>query len=142
MIATNTDESFSTLDAALLDKTSGKIKFIKAGAPASFIKHRNRVEIIRGGSLPVGIIDEIAPKVTEKTLRPGDIVIMVTDGVIDAFSDEKNGEEALKKVLLEIKTANPQDMAEKILKKAKEQNTIRDDMTVLVASIWEKRCHP
>lgn len=139
MIATNTDEGFSTIDAALIDTASGKIKFIKAGAPVSFIKYRNRVEMIRGGSLPVGIIDEIAPKVTEKTVRAGDMVIMVTDGVIDAFSEKQNGEDVLKKLLLETKTTNPQDMAEKILKKAKEQNSIRDDMTVLVGSIWEKR---
>ena len=104
MIATNTDEGFSTIDAALIDTASGKIKFIKAGAPVSFIKYRNRVEMIRGGSLPVGIIDEIAPKVTEKTVRAGDMVIMVTDGVIDAFSEKQNGEDVLKKLLLETKT--------------------------------------
>lgn len=139
MQAINTDEGFSTMDVALIDTASGKVKFIKAGAPASFIKHGTKIEIIRGGSLPVGIIDEVAPKVTEKNLRAGDMVIMITDGVIDAFSGKQNGEEMLKKFLAETKTTNPQEMAEKILKKAKEQNSIRDDMTVLVGSIWEKR---
>jgi len=139
MIVANADEGFSTIDVALIDMDSGKIKFIKAGAPVSFIKRRNRIEIIKGGSLPVGIMDEIVPKVTEKTVRAGDMVIMVTDGVIDAFSDKQNGEEILKRFLLETKTTNPQEMAEKILRKAKEQNSIRDDMTVLVGSIWEKR---
>lgn len=139
MIAANVDEGFSTIDVALIDMASGKIKFIKAGAPVSFIKRRNRIEIIKGGSLPVGIMDEIVPKLTERTVRTGDMVIMVTDGVIDAFSETQNGEEILKKFILETKTTNPQEMAEKILKKAKEQNSIRDDMTVLVGSIWEKR---
>ncbi|NLZ54063.1 MAG: SpoIIE family protein phosphatase, partial [Thermoanaerobacteraceae bacterium] len=139
MIAANADEGFSTIDVALIDMDSGKIKFIKAGAPVSFIKHRNRIEVIRGGSLPVGIMDEIVPKLTERTVRTGDMVIMVTDGVIDAFSETQNGEEILKKFILETKTTNPQEMAEKILRKAKEQNSIKDDMTVLVGSIWEKR---
>jgi stage II sporulation protein E len=139
MIATNADESFSTIDAALIDTAAGKIRFIKAGAPTSFIKHRSKIEIIRGGSLPVGIMDEVVPKVTEKTIGPGDMVIMVTDGVIDALSDKQNGEEELRKMLLEIKTTNPQEMAERILKKAKGQTNVRDDMTVLVGSIWEKR---
>jgi stage II sporulation protein E len=84
-------------------------------------------------------MDEITPKVAEKTLGPGDMVIMVTDGVVDAFSDKQNGEEELRKMLLEIKTTNPQEMAERILKKAKGQTNVRDDMTVLVGSIWEKR---
>ena len=139
MIALNPDESFSTKDAAIIDTSCGKIKFIKAGAPASFIKHHRKIEVIGGGSLPVGIMDEIAPKVEKRSVSPGDMVIMVTDGVIDAFSDKENGEEVLKKLLRELKTTNPQDMAEKILKKAKEQKSVRDDMTVLVGSIWEKR---
>ena len=139
MNATNSDEGFSTIDVALIDTASGKIRFIKAGAPVGFIKRSKRIEIIEGGSLPVGIIDEISPKITEKTVRSGDMVIMVTDGVIDAFSKGENGEEMLRRFLLETKTANPQEMAEKILKKAKEKNNIRDDMTVLAATIWEKR---
>lgn len=139
MIATNPDESFSTIDAALIDTAAGKIRFIKAGAPTSFIKHRSKIEIIRGGSLPVGIMDEVVPKVTEKTIGPGDMVIMVTDGVVDAFSDKQNGEEVIRKILSEMKTTNPQDIAEGLLKKAKGQKSIRDDMTVLVGSIWEKR---
>ncbi len=139
MIATNLDEGFSTIDTALIDTTSGKVKFIKAGAPAGFIKRGSKIEMIKGGSLPVGIIDEISPKVTEKTVRSGDMVIMVTDGVMDAFSKGENGEEMLRRFLFETRTANPQEMAERILKKAKEKNSIRDDMTVLVASIWEKR---
>ncbi|MGB4131336.1 MAG: SpoIIE family protein phosphatase, partial [Tepidanaerobacteraceae bacterium] len=133
------DESFSTIDAALIDTAAGKIRFIKAGAPTSFIKHRSKIEIIRGGSLPVGIMDEVVPKVTEKTIGPGDMVIMVTDGVIDALSDKQNGEEVIRKILSEMKTTNPQDIAEGLLKKAKGQKSIRDDMTVLVGSIWEKR---
>ncbi len=139
MNATNSDEGFSTIDVALIDTASGKIRFIKAGAPVGFIKRSKRIEIIEGGSLPGGIIDEISPKITEKTVRSGDMVIMVTDGVIDAFSKGENGEEMLRRFLLETKTANPQEMAEKILKKAKEKNNIRDDMTVLAATIWEKR---
>jgi len=67
------------------------------------------------------------------------MVIMVTDGVIDALSDKQNGEEVIRKILSEMKTTNPQDIAEGLLKKAKGQKSIRDDMTVLVGSIWEKR---
>jgi stage II sporulation protein E len=139
MIATNADEGFSTADIALINTAIGKIKFIKAGAPVGFVKRGMKAEMIKGGSLPVGIMDEILPKITEKTVRSGDMVIMVTDGVIDAFSKGENGEEMLRRFLIETRTANPQEMAERILKKAKEKNSIKDDMTALVASIWEQR---
>jgi len=139
MIALNNDEAFSTIDAAIIDTANGKIRFIKAGAPPSFIKHRMKIDIIQGGSLPVGIMDEVVPKITEKSVDPGDMIIMVTDGVLDAFSEKQNGEKILKRIIHETKTTNPQEMAEKILKKAKEQKSIRDDMTVLVGSIWAKK---
>lgn len=139
MIATNADEGFSTMDITLIDTANGKVKFIKAGAPVGFLKRGMKIEVIKGGSLPVGIMDNILPKITEKTVRCGDMVIMVTDGIIDAFSKGQNGEEMLRRFLIQTKTANPQEMAERILDKAKQKNSIRDDMTVLAASIWEKR---
>lgn len=139
MNAITDEEGFSTIDLVLINTVSGKAKFVKAGAPVGFIKRGMKVEIIKGGSLPVGIMDEISPKIIEKIVRSGDMVIMVTDGIMDAFSEGQNGEQALRRFLMETKTANPQELAEKILKKTKEKDNIRDDMTVLVASIWEKR---
>ena len=119
MIATNLDEGFSTIDTALIDTTSGKVKFIKAGAPAGFIKRGSKIEMIKGGSLPVGIIDEISPKVTEKTVV-GDMVIMVTDGVMDAFQKAKT----VKKCSVDFYLKQEQPITrngEKNLKKAKEK---------------------
>ena len=95
--------------------------------------------MINGGNLPIGIMDEVPCNIIEKSLRPGDMLVMVTDGVIDAFSEGQNGEELLRKIIMECKTSNPQEMAEKILNKTKEQKNPRDDMTILVANIWEKR---
>ena len=137
MIATSTGEGFCTMDLAIIDTFSGKTKFLKSGAPTSFVKRGSKVEMIAGESLPIGIIDEISPKITEKKLKPGDIIVMVTDGVVDACSEGKNGEEILQKFLARTKTSNP--LAEGILKNARHKSGIRDDMTVLVAMIWENR---
>ncbi|HHX22966.1 MAG: stage II sporulation protein E [Tepidanaerobacteraceae bacterium] len=139
LIATGEEEGFSTIDLVLIDTNSGMAKFLKSGAPACFIKRGKRIIVINGGNLPIGIMDEVPCNIIEKSLRPGDMLVMVTDGVIDAFSEGQNGEELLRKIIMECKTSNPQEMAEKILNKTKEQKNPRDDMTILVANIWEKR---
>jgi len=131
------EESFSTIDLALVDTHSGRTRFLKAGSAPGFIKRGRKVEIIKGGSLPVGIMDSVSPTVIDKDLKAGDIVILVTDGVIDGFTGRKSGEEALSEFIASLKTSNPQEIADEILKKARE-NSARDDMTVMAARIWEK----
>lgn len=138
MLAFNNDEGFSTADLVLIDTHSGKSEFIKAGAPEAYIKRGSKVEVIKGGSFPIGIMDVFSPKFTERYLKPQDMIILVTDGIVDAFSSLGNGEESLKKFISNIKTANPQKMADEILNRAKRQGEIKDDMTVLVAHLWEK----
>ncbi|WP_422447748.1 stage II sporulation protein E [Thermoanaerobacterium sp. DL9XJH110] len=132
------EESFSTADLALIDTHTGKAEFIKAGSAAGFVKRGSRVEVIKGGSFPVGIMDDISPVVSERHLRPGDMVVMVTDGVLDSFSMRENGDEALRRLLAQARTSNPQEIADGILECAKKISPARDDMTVLVARIWEK----
>lgn len=137
MAASSSDDRFSTVDMAVIDTCTGMTDFIKAGSAASFVKRGSRVETIMGGSLPVGIMDEVNPKVIRRDLKSGDILILVTDGVIDALSGCQDGEEQLKKLLCDVRTTNPQEIAEDILKKARLGGNARDDMTVLVARLWD-----
>ena len=138
MAASYGDESFSTVDMAVIDTYTGMTDFIKAGSAAGFVKRGFRVETIKGGSLPVGIMDEVCPRVIHRDLKSGDIVVMVTDGVIDALSGHQDGEEQLKKLLSGLRTANPQEIVDEVLKKARLGSAARDDMTVMAARLWDK----
>ena len=84
----------------------------------------------------MGILDEIKPEVQSKILKNGDMVILVTDGIIDAVEDEN----ALCNFINNINATNPQVMAELIVEYAMQQqgNLANDDMTVLVGRLWEK----
>lgn len=135
------EESFSTADLALIDMHTCNVEFVKAGAATGFVKRGSNVEIISGGSLPMGIVDKMSPQIKRKKLSPGDMIVMVTDGVLDCFSRNDNGEKVLQKIISKIRTTNPQEVAETILRKSKENKPIKDDMTVLVARIWERPVH-
>lgn len=138
MMAAAQEEGFSTLDLAVIDTYSGHTRFIKSGAPPSFIRRGSKILRVKGGSLPVGILDGVYPKITELRLTAGDTVIMVTDGVIDGLAtSELGGEEALHKLVGALGGKTPREAAEEILK-ASRINGVKDDMTVMVANIHEE----
>ena len=74
-----------------------------------------------------------------RMLQSGDYVIMLSDGVSDAFSDGV-GEEILTEVIGKIEYSNPGEIANQLLAYALRQSRgrIRDDMTVLVTGIWDQ----
>ncbi|MBU5257277.1 stage II sporulation protein E [Tissierella praeacuta] len=132
------DEIFTTLDLSFIDLYLGKLQMIKSGAPATFIKKRDRVEIINSRTLPVGILKEIDFNLYEEYIEDGDIIIMVSDGVLDANRYIDNSEAWLKDIITKIDSINPQVIANEIIKEASNVvlNT-RDDMTVLVTKVWK-----
>ncbi|MBQ8518784.1 MAG: SpoIIE family protein phosphatase [Agathobacter sp.] len=139
MVLQGEENSFSTLDYAMIDLYTGQLELIKIGGAATFIKRKDQVEMICEGTLPAGADAHIEVESVKKQLGNGDFLVMVTDGVIE-YLQEKEPEETLAEIIREVKTDNAGVLAEKIL----EQVMIRtgghamDDMTVLVTGIWEK----
>lgn len=132
------EEMFTTLDLSFIDLYSGKLKMVKTGSPATFIKKKDRVEVINSRSLPVGILKDVVFNVYEEFVEDGDIIIMMSDGILDASRDIDNTEEWIKNMIINIDSINPQTIANTILEQAKEVVTdSRDDMTVLVTKIWK-----
>lgn len=134
------NDGFSTVDLGVMNLFAGTCEFIKAGAVAAYIKRGKEVEVIRAGSLPPGVTVKFDYESECRKLYDGDFVIMVTDGVTDC-ADEGNKEEFLKDIIAQIRSSNPQEIANTVLKEALKQNnfTPADDMTVLAAGIWKKQ---
>ena len=132
------DEIFTTMDMGFVDLYSGKLQMIKAGSPATFIKKKDRVEVVNSQCLPIGILKDIDFKIYEENLEDGDLIIMMSDGVLDSNRDVNNSEKWMKQVIMDIKVASPQLVADEILNIAHfiSGNKIRDDMTVMVTKIW------
>ena len=131
------EEIFSTIDLAIVDLFNGHTKFLKVGSTPSFIKRDKEVIIVSSNNLPIGIIQDIDIESIEFNLLPGDILIMVTDGIYDTPKHANNKEIWMKRLIQEIETIDPQEFADLLLEKAVRygQGEILDDMTVVISKI-------
>ncbi len=129
------EEVYCTIDIAVVDLNKGRCDFIKLGAVPGFIKS-DRMEMISGNSLPLGILEETTPSTDTRVLKHNDMVVLVTDGILDAFREVS----AFSAYLETVKTSNPQELADAILETAirKNNNRPKDDMTVLTLRLFEK----
>ena len=129
----------TTLDLTMIDLYSGMADFIKLGASTTFIKRKDRVECIRSTSLPVGVLEQVEFDTCARRLYHGDIIIMISDGVLDGIIFE-NKETYLADLIASVKTNNVQLMAECIMKEIEtmQRGSLRDDSTILVTGIWER----
>lgn len=132
-------QTFSTIDLSIINLFSGMCEFIKIGAAAAFIKRDHWVETISSTTLPIGMFGNVDYDTVTKKLYEGDIIIMVTDGVLDCL-EEENKEASMEKLIMEIKSNNPQEIANRILDHtlSKSNYVPRDDMTVITAGMWLK----
>lgn len=133
------DEVFTTFDISLIDLYTGKLQIIKTGAPATFIRKKDRIEVINSKSLPVGILKDIDFNVYEEYLEDGDIIIMMSDGVLEANEEVENVERWMRDVIIGINSLNPKKIADEIISAANRASggKIKDDMTLLVTKFWK-----
>ncbi len=139
MLLRSARETFVTVDLMMVNLYTGQVDFIKIGAPPSFLLHRKHVSLIQANSLPAGVLQDIEVTSVQRKLITGDILVMLTDGVWDAFSEAGAEKEVLKEVLLRISHLPPSEAAELIItlaqNKISEKGGETDDMAILVASL-------
>lgn len=135
----STEESFATLDMSVINLNSGVVEFVKIAAPPTYLIRGGKVRSIEANSLPVGILNDIDVSITERKLISGDVVVMLTDGVVDACTDTENKDRWINDTLQELDGLEPREMAQLLLKLAQtcEGNACKpaDDMAVVVIRI-------
>ncbi len=127
-------ESYSAADVAVCDLDTACVDIIKLGSPPCYIKTTDTVLKIEGSSLPIGVLDEMRPFVAAKRLYPGQMLILVSDGVADCFSGD-----GLPEFINGIPGHNPEAAARDILARALDRigGEPRDDMTVVAFRLFE-----
>ncbi len=135
LLSLREEDSFSAIDICVFDLTNASCRLIKIGASLGFIKQKEQTLLVKTSALPLGILEDVKPCVKSYALNDGDMVILLSDGVVDAWEDVMK----LKNLINNLGTENPQTIADIILEETLKlsQNYAEDDMTVLVGKIWK-----
>lgn len=132
LLIKSSDESLATLDVVCVDVYNGRTDFMKAGAAATFIRHKDSVASLEQASLPIGILRDIQFTKATAKLCSNDIILMVSDGILG----ECNGW-----IQHELKAwdcnKSAQELAKYIVDSACERKLgkTKDDMTAVVIYI-------
>ncbi len=129
LIAKSGDESLATMDLVCVDLFTGKTEFRKAGAACTILRRGRRTEVIEASSVPVGIMPGVEFAASQRELSPGDLLVMVSDGVVAA------GSEWLVDMAADWdEDENPNLLAQRVTEEAKKRRSDghEDDMTALV----------
>ncbi|MCG6199311.1 SpoIIE family protein phosphatase, partial [Anoxybacillus sp. LAT_38] len=100
----STDEMFATVDLALIDLQTAHARFVKIGSTPSFIKRGDDVITVTASNLPAGILEEIEVDVVSRTMKPGDLLIMMSDGIYEAPRHIENRQAWMKRLISELQT--------------------------------------
>ncbi len=131
------EEKFTTLDLNNIDLYTGVGVFMKVGAAASYVKSGKNVEEIKSKTLPMGVLDKPDVDIIQRRFKNGDIIVSISDGILDLHCKGYSSN-WLYDFLKETKEANPKELVNDILEKAKELSggKTKDDMTVLVSKVY------
>ncbi len=136
LLSINTEDYFTALDISIINLKTCTASFIKFGSPYGFIINDNGIKIVEGNTLPLGIIDGIKPSIATTELCDGDMILLITDGISDAFDSSS----AIIEFLRTLPAKNPQTLADDILEHAISLNdgNVKDDMTALAVRVYKK----
>ncbi len=131
LLLRSNEDTYATLDIALIDLANGDCEFIKLGANTTYIKRDKKVEQLTCKSLPAGILKRIEPQSASLMLEPGDYIIMMSDGVHSPLDNWAIP------FLKSQPNSSPQILTDSIMKEAikRHGDEITDDMCILVSKI-------
>lgn len=132
LILKSEDESLTTLDITIIDLYSGDTEFIKVGAAPTFVIRQKKLYRIESNTMPVGILTDITPERTRCRLMAGDVILMMSDGVLG------NGDDAgfIEKIIREAQQYD-EALASKIVSAARQISPAGrdDDISVVLAQV-------
>ena len=130
MLLASRGERFSTVDLVTIDLWTGQATLDKLGAAASRLLRGRSMTELTGDALPLGILESVDSRTCMLRLHAGDELVLMTDGVEDAFASKAELDEAIRDATSE---PSAQAAADRLLRMAREtQGGRKDDMSVVV----------
>ncbi len=130
-LASRESEIFATVDLFEADLYTGKGSLVKAGAAPSFVVRGGKCRRLQSATAPAGIIRELRAEQLNFSLKHGDMLVMLSDGISD------DGAEAEKAISSLNYCQNTAEMANALISNAVRKNGKKDDMSVCVIKVLD-----
>ncbi len=138
LFLSSAESKFVTLVLAELDRPSGSLVFLNAGHPPGLLVRRDgSMEELPSGGLPLGLFPSGSWQVSSRSLDPGDLICLYTDGVIEAEAPfgEEFGVGRLAALLLQGRQTPLQELGPRIASELEAYSgggALSDDGTLLL----------
>ncbi len=119
--------TFTTIDLLRIDLQSGEGCLYKLGAAPTYLRRDGVVSRFTSGTLPAGLNTDPTPDLTRFRLRPGDLAVLVSDGVTDGSDDA-----AIRDAIRHWHGDSPRELAATLLGA---EEAVSDDRTAIVLCI-------
>src|SRR5215207_9070121 len=109
------EKMFVTCLYGVLDPSSGHLRFANAGHDLPKFKTADGVGELRARGMPLGLMPGMAYEEKETTLKPGDSVLLHSDGVVEAHDSDRDmfGAPYLKRIVAD--SAGGQELIDRVL---------------------------
>lgn len=116
----------------------GKIEFANGGHnPPLVIRADGRIERLERGGLALGILDSVLYQEESREFEPGDVLVVYTDGLVEARDESKNfyGVDRLQRLVASHRRDSAQSLRDAIVADLERHvggRSFRDDVTLVV----------
>ena len=125
------EENAATVDLLEFDLLSGQATFIKSGAAPSYVKRGGSLFRIRSKTVPVGMMATLDAEKIRFDAEPGDVIVMLSDGVSQTPEDAP----WLLELLSGTWEGDLQDVAQRIVAVASRTREHPDDLSVALIRV-------
>jgi serine phosphatase RsbU (regulator of sigma subunit) len=133
---------FVTVFAGVLDLAGRTLRYVRAGhdRPFHFQPGSGACRFLEGRGMALGIIDPVELEEAEVALEHGDLLVLYTDGITDAYSPagERFGEERLREAICRAEDRSASGLHELIFGRVRAfQSGVEqfDDMALMVVGV-------
>jgi stage II sporulation protein E len=129
------ENNYASLDIAIFNLENLETEFVKIGAAPTYLIQNGKVGFVNACNIPVGLISDAEYLPISKRLNVDDIIVQITDGVLEEESEANN---YFIKLLSTIDvTKSSKEISNEIYKQVlkKFNDKLKDDVTIVVSKI-------
>jgi serine phosphatase RsbU (regulator of sigma subunit)/catechol 2,3-dioxygenase-like lactoylglutathione lyase family enzyme len=132
------DGSFATLFLADYHAPTGRLRYVNCGHPPALILRRDdSIDRLDPTATVLGIFKKWDCELGERTIHPGDTLVLYTDGITESFNEARDeyGEARLIESLLRHRSQPSQSLLQNIVADVRQfsPHEQHDDITLIIA---------